>query len=350
MRRALFSSRSSLGAAALLAFLALPAGAARAAVPIGYIDGAGCDAIAGWSQDPDEPAKGIAVHVYFGGPAGTPGAPGVATTANVHREDLCAAIGSCEHGFVVLSPLSLHDGQPRDVFAYGIDTGGEGNPALVGSPKSLACAPSAQSGVRRRVDGVPVYDAWRFSSFWDLLPLGAAEADALPDGPDVPAMPELVRADDGTPDVWLVDRGVRRAVTGAAAASWRFDLSTVVDRPAAEVQALVEGTPLRARPVLFVRGALYLVDDPQPEAPGASSSSSAASGGSGGAGGADATAAGSGGNAAGAGDAAEGSCALAMGASRGGSAAGRMGLVAIGAALLAARRRRNDRRRPSGGL
>jgi hypothetical protein len=263
--------------------------------PTGYLDAASCDAIAGWSQDPDEPAKAIDVHIYFGGPAGTPGAPAVATTANIHREDLCAAIGSCEHGFSILSPLSLHDGQARGVYAYGIDSQGGANPLLGSSPLTMTCppAPPAPPAVRRKIDGVKSYDAWRFVSFWDLLPLSGTDADTLADGPDLPAAPRLIKADDGAPEIWLVDGGVRRPVPGGAVATWRLDLGAIEVRPAAEVKALVEGTPLRPRPVLFIRGGLYVADDAQPPGQDAASSSSSSStaagaGGSGGAGGAGA--------------------------------------------------------------
>ncbi len=286
---ALFPSRSSssclLGAAALLASSLLFPGTAAAVQPVGYLDNAGCDVINGWAQDPDAPAQPIDVHVYYGAPAGVPGTPAIAVHANVYRDDLCAAIGSCEHGYFAPSPLAFHDGNARDVYAYGIDLNGEGNPTLGNSPRTLQCPPSAQSGVRRKVDGAPAYDAWRFSSFWDLLPLPAAEADLLPDGPDIPDEPELVQADDGMGQVWFVDNGVRRPVSAGVAATWRFDLGKVEMRPAAEVYALVEGTPLRPRPVLFIRGALYLVDDPQPVVPGATTSSSSGSGGSGASGG-----------------------------------------------------------------
>jgi hypothetical protein len=256
-------------------------GMALAVQPVGYLDNAGCDVIAGWSQDQDIPDTPIPVHVYFNGPAGTPGAPAVAITANVHRDDLCAAIGSCVHGYSVMSPFSLHDGAPHDVYAYAIDNAGEGNPLLGNSPRTLQCTPSAQTGIRRKIDGVPSFEAWRFSSFWDLLPLAAAEADLLPEGMAIPSRPELVQADDGTPEVYLVDHGVRRHVTINDGSTWRLDLGQVVVLPAAEIQAMPLGTPLRPRPVLFIHGGLYLVDDPQPFVvmPSGSSSSSSSSGG-----------------------------------------------------------------------
>ncbi|HRI67284.1 MAG TPA: hypothetical protein PK156_23735 [Polyangium sp.] len=256
---------------------------AHAVQPIGYLDNAGCDVIAGWSQDQDIPDSAIDVHVYFNGPAGTPGAPAIGTRADVHRDDLCTAIGSCAHGYYVKSPYSLHDGMPHDVYAYGIDNAGEGNPVLGNSPRTLQCAPAAQTGVRRRIDDVPTLDAWHFSTFWDLLPLTATDADALPEGTDMPERPHLVQADDGTPEVYWDDHGVKRHITQADVAEWRFDLGQVQKVPAAEIQAMPTGTSLRTRPVLFIHGGLYVVDDPQPyvipPVEMGSSSSSSSSGG-----------------------------------------------------------------------
>jgi hypothetical protein len=268
--------------------LALGAIPARAALPIGYLDGASCDSIAGWSQDPDEPDKPIAVHIYFTGPAGTPGAPAVGTAADIYRGDLCAAIGSCAHGFSILSPLSLHNGQGWPVHAYGIDSQGGPNPELGASPKTLACPPAAPSGVRRKVPDVHSYAAWGFQNFWDLLPLGGAEADAIPDGPAMPESPKLIRADDGSETIWVLDGGLRRAIAPGAFVNWRFNAGAVETRSAAEVSAILEGTAWRPRPVTFIRGPLFVVDDPQPDVPNPSSGSGGGggSGGSGGGGGA----------------------------------------------------------------
>lgn len=266
--------------------LPLAASPAHAALPTGYLDAASCDSIAGWAQDPDEPDKPIAVHIYFTGPAGTPGAPAVGTAANIYREDLCAAIGSCEHGFSILSPLSFHDGAERPVHAYGIDSQGGPNPELGASPKVLVCPPIAPSGVRRRVPDVHSFAAWAFQNFWDLLPLGGAEADAIPEGPAMPGSPKLIRGDDGSETIWLVDGGLRRAVSPGSFVNWRFHAANIETLPAAEVSALVEGTPWRPRPVTFIRGTLFVADDPQPEVPDPASGGGGAGGaGGGGAGG-----------------------------------------------------------------
>ena len=110
----------------------------------------------------------------------------------MHRDDLCTAIGSCEHGYLVTSPLSLHDGKPREIHAYGIDSQGGTNPEI--GVKTPTCAPQAPTGVRRKIDGAGTVDVWRFSTFWDVLPLSDAEADALPEGPSLKGAPELVKS------------------------------------------------------------------------------------------------------------------------------------------------------------
>ncbi|NUP07702.1 MAG: hypothetical protein HOW73_16770 [Polyangiaceae bacterium] len=258
-----FVARGLAGAAAVatIAF----ASNAHAVEPTGYLDSAGCEAVVGWSQDPDEPAKPIDVHLYFGGPAGS-GAVSVATNAGNYRQDLCDAIGSCEHGFSMMSPYSFHDGVARDVYAYGIDSQGGSNPQLGSSPRTHSC-PAAASGVKRRVDGVPSLEAWKFDAFWDQMPLGPAEANALTEAPLLPLEPVLVQFEGDAETVWLLDGGVRRVVPPEAVIPWRFELSAVEVRSASEMADYVEGTALRLRPLIFIQDGLYVVDDPQPLAP-----------------------------------------------------------------------------------
>jgi hypothetical protein len=235
------------------------------AAPQGWLDSAGCDQVSGWAQDPDEPSVAIDVHLYFGGPAGS-GAVGVPTSAGIHRDDLCDAIGSCTHGFAVPSPLSLFDGQPHAVHAYGMGVGGGNHAELEGSPASLNCNATLPTGVRRHVINPDSYAAWRLDGFFDQLPIAEVEASKLTAGEDLPAVPTLVKADDGSPEVWVVDGEYRRHVPGPAVMTgWRFDWATIQSKPAAEVNALEVGPPWRARPVLLSgEGAIWLVDDPFP--------------------------------------------------------------------------------------
>lgn len=349
------SSRATT--AALLLAIGLVPSAAHAADPFGYLDGASCDGMFGWAQDPDAPDAPIDVHLYFGGPAGTPGAPAVATRAGVHRDDLCTAIGSCEHGYALRSPYSLHDGLPHPIHAYGIDTAGGNNPQLVNSPRELVCAPAA-SGVRRKVPSSGSFDRWHFDTFWDVMPLDATAAAALPEGPGFPEEPALVTLESTPGDVWVVDGGVRRPLTAEVAASWRVDRGDVAIVTDEELAALVEGPPLRARPLLFIAGGLWLVDDQLPDAPEPVEASTTvgqggAGGGDGGAGGDDEAAAAAGGSppadGGGGGDAAEATssssgCQVAEGSSPPMSAIVLLLAAAVGAAARG--RGERERRRP----
>jgi hypothetical protein len=239
------------------------------AAPQGWLDSAGCEVVSGWAQDPDEPSTAIDVHLYFGGPAGS-GAVGVPTNAGIHRDDLCDAIGSCTHGFAVASPLSLFDGQPHAVHAYGMGVSGGGHAELAGSPANLNCAATLPKGVRRHVINPDSFAAWRLDGFFDQLPVAESEVSSLSEGGDLPAVPALVKADDGSPEVWVVDGDFRRHVPGPEVmAGWRFDWEAIQSKPAAEVNALEVGPPWRGRPVLVSsEGAIWLVDDPFPEPEG----------------------------------------------------------------------------------
>ncbi|MBE7481929.1 MAG: N-acetylmuramoyl-L-alanine amidase [Polyangiaceae bacterium] len=238
------------------------------APPKGYLDEVSCEGIKGWAQDPDAATKPIDVHLYFGGPAGS-GATGVPLTADVERDDLCTAIGSCNHGFDVYPPLSLFDGQAHPIHAYGIDSAGGANAELTGSPKSLTCT-AAASGVRRHVVDPTSFEVWKLDLFWDALPLGDTEIGKLPEASAWPSAPELVQADDGSPEVWLVDGKWRRHVPSPAVmAAWSLSFDAVKQVPAAEVAALWEGPKLRGRPVIVkdTSGKIEMIDDPMP-APG----------------------------------------------------------------------------------
>jgi hypothetical protein len=237
--------------------------------PQGSLDAAGCDALAGWAYDPDAPAAPIDVHVYFGGPAGS-GAPSLAVRADVRSEPLCGSLGTCEHAFGVLPPLSLFDGGAHPIHVYGIGAEGGGNAELGGSPKPLQCAPDLPAGVRRHIVDEASAGAWRLDVFHDRLPADAAAIDGANTGDDLPAAPVLVRSDDGAPEVWVVDGDLRRHVQGPAVmAAWRFDWNAIQSWPAAQVQALAQGAPWRARPVEVATadGARFIVDDAAPAAP-----------------------------------------------------------------------------------
>ncbi len=234
--------------------------------PKGYLDGVDCSQIHGWAQDPDAPTQSISVHVYLDGPAGAAGAIGVPLTADVDRADLCSALGSCNHGFTLTPPRGLLDNQPHEVHAYGIDTAGGANAELSQSPISLDCPPPpAPSGVKRWVTGPAIFSAWKFSYTYDVAHYDDSVVTAYPDGPAWPDAPDLVQADDGTPEVWLIDGSVRRHVVDPASMSaWRLDTGAVTQMPAAQVYAYAQGVDFRAAPFLVMGSgpSVYVLDDP----------------------------------------------------------------------------------------
>ncbi len=251
--------------------------------PSGFLDAASCDGVQGWAWDQDDTGVGIDVHVYFGGPAGS-GAKGVATNAGVHREDLCAAIGSCNHGFSLRAPYSLFDDADHEVHAYGINVGVGDNAQLAKSPKTLHCAPSLPDGIKRHVINPDSYAAWKLDDFFDMMPATDAEIDELPAADDWPAAPKLVQG-EGDPKVYLLDgQTLRHVLSPASLEAWHLAWGDVEKKTPEEISALEVGPPLPERPLLVrsSSGAVYAVDVPVPLAPPPKSSgdSSAAGGGS----------------------------------------------------------------------
>lgn len=262
------------------------------AAPRGYLDGADCAAIAGWAQDQDTPDQPIDVHLYFDGAAGS-GAHAFATKADVHRNDLCKAIGSCDHGFTAAPPRSLLDGKKHDVYAYGIDTSGNAqNAQLKDAPKSLSCAPPAIGKmVRRWVTTPAAFSAWKLDSFLDVAHYADADFAAVPKGADMPAAPKVVQGDDGSPAIYVIDGDAKRHVVDPASmAAWRFDSAEVEKMAAATLDAMKSG-PDWPRAPLGVQGSGAEVDvldvaaDASPLPPGSGGSPSGTSNGGGSAGG-----------------------------------------------------------------
>jgi MYXO-CTERM domain-containing protein len=264
--------------------------------PRGWLDGVSCDSIGGWAQDQDAPDQPIDVHLYFDATPGEPNAKAFAVHANQKRDDLCQAIGSCNHGFSASPPRSLMDGMAHPVWAFGIDTAGGTNPMLSGSPKTLQCDPPALPldplhGVKRRISSPDVFGAWRFDLLRDLATEPDAVVSALAEGSDLEAMPNVVQADDGSPEVWLLDLGMRRHVIDPdSLAAWRFDgMGAIVSKAAKEVYALPIGPDLPSAPFVFKASEdpkVYLLDvSLSSSAQGGAGGSSATTSGAGGAGG-----------------------------------------------------------------
>jgi subtilisin family serine protease len=131
--------------------------------PIGYLDGIQPDGTAfGWTLDADTPAQALAVHFYvdceracrFAGTA----------VADVPRPDLnqppIQATGN--HGFRFWIPASLRDGQPHTLYAFGIDSWGDGAPntLLTQSPRTFTLTNQRPIGYLDAISPAGVASGW----------------------------------------------------------------------------------------------------------------------------------------------------------------------------------------------
>ncbi len=119
---------------------------------MGWLDQATCTQFRGWAGDTNDPNLAINVHFYddlienggvFIGGVG-------ATT--LRESAVCEALkGSncevcptdqpqCQHGFVFSTPSTLFDGQPHNIYAYGVNSNDNRNAQLLGTPKSIICS------------------------------------------------------------------------------------------------------------------------------------------------------------------------------------------------------------------
>jgi hypothetical protein len=238
--------------------------------PAGALDEVTCDALRGWVQSPNDPTAPIDVRFHFdGGADSTVGHPFL---ADLSRDDLCAALGSCEHAFQIPPPLSLFDGGSHEVRAYASD-GTAALPELSGSPLSMSCTFELPSGVRRRVADLDAANAWRFSPFWDEISVSDGVVAALDEGLELDLAPRLVASTASPEELFVIDAGFRRPVGDeVTAAAWQLHPLTAELLSDEELKALPEGKPLRSRPIVLVTasGELWLVDDtPGPNVPGA---------------------------------------------------------------------------------
>jgi MYXO-CTERM domain-containing protein len=238
--------------------------------PVGYVDAIDCASVRGWAQDPDAPTASIDVHVYFNGGPGDPAATGFPIHADIDRADLCTAIGSCNHGYSLATPLGFQDGQPHVVHVFAIDSAGGNNPELSGSGQTLTCpVPTppvpAQTGVKRHVLDPQSMTLWNFGTP-DVVKLPDAQIDGYTQGPDWLESPKLVQA-AGDPAVYVLEnKTLRHVVSQDSMASWRFTYAQVQAVTSADLALDITGADLLARPFV-VQGsgpAVYVIDNPPP--------------------------------------------------------------------------------------
>jgi len=127
--------------------------------PTGSFDSADCNTIWGWAWDPKAPNVSIDVHVYKDGPFGT-GTLVIATTANIYRADVAAAVGdNGNHGFSIPLPNSLKDGINHTLYIHGINTLAGGlNSIIPGSPKTVNCTIGVGEGSNYQQNFVNTYN------------------------------------------------------------------------------------------------------------------------------------------------------------------------------------------------
>ncbi len=231
--------------------------------PVGYLDAADCDGIRGWAQDPDDPDAPVRVYISIGGPVFTEGAHGYWLTADDRREDLCTAIGSCDHGYTLPTPYGLMDGQAREVYVYGEDITGGRNSELTNSGRVLQCDPPEPTlaptyGVLRHVTNPESLAAWGFDTN-AIVSVDDTLLDTYEIGAPLPQVPDLQRT--GAP-VYVVEGFERRHITsGASLEAWGFDRGAIVDT---DTETLLTSEPMEFRPFLM-RGsgpAVYLLTAP----------------------------------------------------------------------------------------
>lgn len=321
--------------------------------PAGSVDSTACESISGWAQDADTPEAHLQVQVVIDGAPGEPQALQFDLVADIPRDDLCEPLGSCDHAFELELPLGLRDGQPHSVRVFAIDSDGGENTELAVEPMQVQCtAPPLPDGVRRLLPSAATFDTWQFDPLYEVAHVSADDLAALDEGPELGDAPFLVTDAVGT-DTWLVDKGVRRPIPDPdVAAAWRFDLASAVELEDDQLADIPEGTPVRDAPLLATGDGtqMWLIDDPQANAPdGGGGGGGSASGGDGSAGGdgaddgdGDGSGSGDDGLAADGGDGDGGGCACSSTApSRGGYGA----LLLLG--MLALTRRTSSRSRSS---
>ncbi|MBI2389540.1 MAG: M23 family metallopeptidase [Deltaproteobacteria bacterium] len=239
--------------------------------PKGQLDSASCDVVRGWAQDPDVADKPIPVRLYIDGKVGDAGATVLNLTASEKRDDLCGPLGSCEHAFSTPVPLSFLDGRAHEVRALAMDSAGGANTELPGGPKTITCVTVIPDGVLRHVPDPKTYASWSFDPIWHQVAVDDAKLAGREKGVDLPPVPRLVKGDDGAPEVWLIDGGLRRHVPNPdVLVAWSFDGTTIETMAAAEIAALPKGPVVRNAPFL-VKGSgpeVWLVDDAFPKTTG----------------------------------------------------------------------------------
>lgn len=258
--------------------------------PSGLLASVTCDALLGFVEPTDGNAGDV--RFYFDGEPGDGQTVGHTILSDLEVtagcDAGCACDGTaCPFGFEVPPPLSLYDGAPHTVQAFGSD----GSPAigvLANSPQDFSCAFELPDGVRRRVKDENSKNAWRFSSFWDELQVSDGILETLEESDALAASPRVVAGENAMDELYVVDGARRRrVVTEVSARAWGFDAAPEL-LPENELADLPEGPAWPHRPIVLVGGdgTRFLIDanpsdGPPPPNTGAGGSGNGGGGGEG---------------------------------------------------------------------
>jgi hypothetical protein len=125
-------------------------------IPLGYLDSIDANGTAsGWTYDPDLSSQSNDVKIYADGPAGA--GTLIATIAtNSSRPDVNSYYSiTGNHGFTFSIPSNLKNGQPHQLYVYGIDKTGDASFLLNGSPKSFSIGVNSQTAPTTPLTVVP---------------------------------------------------------------------------------------------------------------------------------------------------------------------------------------------------
>lgn len=115
----------------------------------GYLDAGTCDAFGGWAWDPDYPDNAISLQIYVDDVHYDE----LIAIANAYRADLP---GNKYHAFGFNTPNAWKDGQSHTIKIYAMDLNGDGNPQLVGSPKTITCSTPVQPVLNLSANGCQI--------------------------------------------------------------------------------------------------------------------------------------------------------------------------------------------------
>jgi uncharacterized repeat protein (TIGR01451 family) len=107
-------------------------------LPKGYLDGASCDNIWGWSIDFDSTNTPVNVQIYKDGPAGS-GTFVTSVLSNMYRSDVNATYNlTGNHAFNIPTPSAFRDTNPHTIYAYGVDVQTGTKVLLNNAPRTIS--------------------------------------------------------------------------------------------------------------------------------------------------------------------------------------------------------------------